>query len=307
MDQVKVKCICGASLNAPMAAIGKTAKCPRCGGKCVVPDPRQQSAAPIALPPPLPAATTAVHATAPTDVAPPLPQMGGPHNSAATDIHDADTAVEQAWLADAMKPIDSKVLLVGAVIAAVATVTTVLLWVADAAKLDMRLLGVMPLVGLAPALSMVLYVRRHHATCGLVAAGLCIAGIILGQVLIYQWVILPRAAQAALPPLLGAQMAMIDAANAQAQLANQRMANLNQEMAEDPDMRAAHQDLQKMQQQARQSMDFARSQMQMATQRRAQEYREAASSFSYNMVGCDSICLAVLSIALAFAIPTVGK
>ena len=184
---ISVLCKCGKKLKAPASAVGRKAKCPKCGNVLTVEAPPPapadelddamydlaadaQSAAKHASPPPVAvAAPTAAKST----VAPKPAARGTAY------VPALQTKVEVE------KPKPSGSMLKGAIISAVFAFLGALIWFGIAKATNREIGWVAWGVGIAAGFGMMIGYNGTSVSAGAVAAAIAVAGILLGKWMVF--------------------------------------------------------------------------------------------------------------------------
>lgn len=286
MEKIVVRCRCGAKLVAPASAAGKSAPCPKCGTRNIVPPITDSDGPAIA-----------------SDTAD-MPPVEG----------DGIGGAEASWERDIdLGPVPRAALQQGIIYCVVAASVVGLGWYMAAAAMKQPLVPMALGVGIAAGIAMTLGVRRKHPTCGLVSLAIATAAILGAKLVIFNSVILPelQKKEMALP-----NQATVNAVLTQAErikrLEPMKMPGTDEQALEnmDPGEAAAVREVEarrkEMLQQAKQNAQQAADAVKQASRQRFETMRTDLS-FTSQLADCTNISVLLLALGAALLIPAIGK
>ena len=193
-ETISVQCPCGKRLKAPASAVGRKAKCPKCGNVLTVaaPKPAAREEMDDALYD-LAADAQSAAAAAPPPIAPPplLPSRPAAARPAATARVGTAFPPAVQTKVEVEKPAPSGNMLRGAIISAVFAFVGALVWFGIAKATHREIGWIAWGVGIAAGFGMMIGYNGTSVSAGAVAAMFSVAGILLGKWMVFSSVVLP--------------------------------------------------------------------------------------------------------------------
>jgi hypothetical protein len=190
---ISVQCPCGKRLKAPASAVGRKAKCPKCGNVLTVqaPKPAAREAMDDALYDLAADAQSAAAASPPSIAPPPLPPSRPAAKPAATARVGAAFPPALQTKVQVEKPAPTGTMLKGAIISAVFAFVGALVWFGIAKATHREIGWIAWGVGIAAGFGMMIGYNGTSVSAGAVAAMFSVGGILLGKWMVFSSVVLP--------------------------------------------------------------------------------------------------------------------
>ena len=294
MQKIVVLCRCGAKLAAPASAAGKSAPCPQCGTRNIVPG------GPVPVSPIN--ASAGLAASDAADTAPVASQGDGIAGAEASWEEDVD-----------LGPVPRAALQQGIIYCIIAAAVVGLGWYMAAAAMKQPLIPMALGVGIAAGIAMTLGARRKHPTCGLISLAIAVATILGVKLVIFNSIVLPELQKNVMAlPNQAAVNAVLTQAERIKKLEPMKMPGTDEQSlrqmdpGEAAEIREVEAKRQEMFQHAKQNAQQAADAVKQASQQRFETMRTDLS-FASHLADCTNISVLLLALGAALLIPAIGK